>query len=108
MAEDPPQTGQGAEASIKALSEFLNGNRAEILARWDRSVQKILGAQAEGFDQQIDPLADLLDQFTVLTEGEEAEPFTDEDQRGLPGAGRNLELGPLVTGYVLLRDTIVE
>lgn len=105
--DDPPQAGQSPDASIRALSEFLHGNRGEILARWERSIHKILGQQAEGFDRMMDPLTDLLDHFAVLTEGEAAEP-TAGGERTAPGAGRNMELGPLVTGYVLLRDTIVE
>jgi signal transduction histidine kinase len=107
MGDDPSQAGPGTEASIKALAEFLNGNRGEILARWERSVHKILGAHAEGFEQLVDPLADLLDHFAVLTDGEPAET-TPAGERGTPGAERTLQLGPLVTGYVLLRDTIVE
>ena len=107
MGDDPPPAGQGTEASIKALSEFLTGNRSEILARWERSVHKILGAHAEGFDQLGDPLADLLDHFSALTDGEAGEP-TPAGERGSPGAERMVPLGPLVTGYVLLRDTVVE
>jgi signal transduction histidine kinase len=105
--DDPPQAWQATEASIKALSEFLHGNRGEILARWERAVRKILGPQAEGFDEMVDPLADLLDQFASLTDGEASET-TPTTERHVPGAERSLELGPLVTGYVLLRDTVVE
>jgi signal transduction histidine kinase len=102
--DDPPQVGHGTEASIKVLSEFLNGNRGDILARWERSLNQILGGQADGFDQTIDPLADLLEQFAALTDGDA--DIARADERA--GGERNLELGPLVTGYVLLRDTIVE
>jgi signal transduction histidine kinase len=105
MGDDPRQTGQGTEASIKALSEFLSDSRGDILAHWERSVQRGLGAQADGLDQA-DPLADLLAEFAALMEGEGAEIARAE--RAAPGAERNLALGALVTGYVLLRDTIVE
>jgi signal transduction histidine kinase len=106
MGDDPRQTGQGTEASIKALSEFLNDNRGEILARWERSVHGILGAQADGFTET-DPLADLLAELDLLMEGEGAEAAL-PGERGAGRAPRNLALGPLVTGYALLRDTIVE
>jgi signal transduction histidine kinase len=105
--DGPPQPGPGSEASVKALSEFLNGNRGEILARWERSLQRILGPHGDGFDQAIDPLADLLEQFAVLVDGEGGE-VAPTGERGGPGAAPNLQLGPLVTGYVLLRDTVVE
>jgi len=105
--DDPPQAGQSPEASIKALSDFLHDQRGEILTRWERSVQKILGAQAEGFDRMRDPLSDLLDHFAALTDGESSEVSAGAE-RNAPGAERTMELGPLVTGYVLLRDTIVE
>jgi signal transduction histidine kinase len=107
MGDDPPQPGQGTEASIKALSEFLDDNRSEIMARWERSLRQILGAHADGFDQSIDPLADLLEQFSVLMDGEGADTAL-PGERTTPGAERNVELGPLVTSYVLLRDTVVE
>jgi signal transduction histidine kinase len=105
--DDPPQTGQATEASIKALAEFLHGNRGEILASWERAARKILGQHADNFDQLVDPFGDLLDHFAVLTEGDEAET-TPASERHVPGAERAMELGPLVTGYVLLRDTIVD
>jgi signal transduction histidine kinase len=104
---DPPQAGQNPEASIRALSEFLQGNRGEILARWERSIQRILGTQAEGWDRIQDPLTDLLEHFAVLTDGEPTDGGS-TTERTAPGAERTLELGPLVTGYVLLRDTVVE
>lgn len=105
--DDPPQTGQAADASIKALSEFLHGHRGEILARWERAVRKILGPHAEGFDRLVDPFTDLLDQFAVLTDGENGDGAP-AGERHAPGAEGGMELGPLVTGYVLLRDTVVE
>jgi signal transduction histidine kinase len=105
--DDPPQTGLASDASVRALAEFLTNNRGDILARWESSARKILGEQADGFDLVLDPLADLLEQFNVLTEGEAAER-TGGSERRAPGAERSLELGPLVTGYVLMRDAVVE
>jgi signal transduction histidine kinase len=105
--DDPPQAGQATEASIRALAEFLQESRGDILARWERAVRKVLGQQADGFDRLVDPFADLLDQFATLTEGDGAETIT-VGERHAPGAERSMDLGPLVTGYVLLRDTIVE
>jgi signal transduction histidine kinase len=104
--DDPPQTGQATDASIRALSEFLQENRGEIQARWERSLQRILGELAEGFER-LDPVLELLDHFARVSEGESADFATMSDQQA-PGSDGGLELGPLVTGYVLLRDTVVE
>jgi signal transduction histidine kinase len=107
VGDDPPQTGQATEASIRALADFLHGSRGDILASWERTVRKIIGPSAETFDQLVDPFGEMLDHFAVLTEGEGAEA-TPLGERHAPGAERAVELGPLVTGYVLLRDTIVD
>src|SRR5688500_11153516 len=58
----------------------------------------------------VDPFADLLDHFSLLPHGAQEENGDGDraSERHLPGAERSMELGPLVTGYVLLRDTIVE
>jgi signal transduction histidine kinase len=106
--DDPRQAGPVSEASIKALSEFLDGNRGEILARWERSVHRMLGPSAltDGLVPMMDPLSDLLDELAVLTDAAGAEtPLPGEPALG---GERRFDLGPLITGHVLLRDAIVE
>jgi signal transduction histidine kinase len=106
MGTSDDRSGPGAspQASLRALSEFLTTNRAEIVARWRGAVRRALGEEAADL---ADPVPELLDRLAELEPG---------DGDGRLSATQVLEQGGVadedataaVTQLVLLRDQVVE
>src|SRR5438876_326763 len=66
-SDDRSGAGPSPEASVRALSEFLTMNRAEILARWRGAVRRTQGDEAAA--ELSDPVPELLDRVAELGPG---------------------------------------
>jgi signal transduction histidine kinase len=98
---DDRSAGAGADASLRALSEFLTVNRAEILARWRGAVRRVQGEEIAA--ALADPVPALLDRLPSDAQGEVTS--TEVLEQG-PGGGEDLTA--TVTQLCLLREELLE
>jgi signal transduction histidine kinase len=104
-SDDRSGSGSSTEASLRALSEMLTTNRAEILARWRSAVRRRQGEDAAA--ELSDPVPGLLDRIAGLGPGGDDPLVSPTEVLEQGGAGEQ-DLVDTVTQLVLLRDQVVE
>jgi len=100
--DDRSGAGASADASLRALSEFLTTNRAEILALWRAAVSRVQGEDAAA--DLIDPVPDLLDGIADLRLSDPTVTATEILEQGDRGSH---DPEAAVTQLALLRDQVL-